>query len=145
MSFEESEHPEREAEWNREQRANVLEYLAGAGVAQADVPREPTWSASPHLAIWPVRSSVQPHATGWWVISGDVPTDYVSSSEIPNERAAMRVFARRWMKASRRMARGEKPEDFQIGRPNEWKSLAPMLASRAKLLAEWAADDDLWS
>ena len=132
-------------EWLKEQRANVLEYLASAGVSRADVPHKPAWFEAPVIAIWAVGSNATPGAVGWWAISGDVPTDYVSSSEIRDERAALRVFSLRWSRAAKRMAAGEAPEGMTIGAPSEWKALAPMLASRAKLLSEWAADDELWS
>jgi hypothetical protein len=136
--------PSQLADWIREQRANVLEYLAGEGVA-ASVPPEPSWQEAPYVAIWAAMSSTAPGRVGWWVICGDVPTDYVSSSEIPDPRSAVRVFGRRWLKASKRMARGETSDDFSLGTPSEWPQLAPMLASRATLLADWANDDELWS
>jgi hypothetical protein len=136
--------PAQHADWIREQRTNVLEYLAGEGVG-ANVPPEPSWLEAPYVAIWPAMSNAAPGRVGWWVISGDVPTDCVSSGEIRDARSAMRVFARRWQRASKRMARGETSDDFSLGTPSEWPQLAPMLASRASLLADWAADDELWS
>ncbi len=144
MSSEEFDDPQREAEWLTEQRADVLEYLAGAGVPRADVPHEPAWCEPPYVAVWPVGSNANPGAVGWWVISGDVPPDYISSSEIRGARAGLRAFSLRWSRAARGMATGEAPEGLVIGAPAEWKSLAPMLASCATLLGEWANDDELW-
>ena len=145
MSADSPEAPEGEAAWFREQRANVLEYLAAGGIERADIPQEPTWAEPPYVAIWPVRSLKNPEAVGWWAISGDVPTDYVSSSEVRDERSAMRAFGRRWNRAARKMAKGEEPADVRIGNPSEWRELAPLLASRAQLLSSWAEDDEVWS
>jgi hypothetical protein len=50
-----------------------------------------------------------------------------------------------WRKASKEMAAGEEPAEFRIGTPGAWPELAPLLASRARLLGEWATADDMWS
>jgi hypothetical protein len=82
---------------------------------------------------------------GWWVIPGDLPTDYASSRGLPDPREAVRVFAARWEAASACMARGEAHPELTIGRsPEERKSLAPLLQKRAELLSHWAEDDELW-
>ena len=145
MSVNEFEDPAREREWIREQRAVVLEYLIREEVEHAGVPEDPAWFIASVIAIWRVGSRKREGAVGWWAISGDVPTDYVSSSEVRSPRAALRVFGTRWAKASKQMARGEEPDEFRIGRPEQNRDLAPMLASRAKMMTEMAADDELWS
>jgi len=42
------------------------------------------------------------------------------------------------------MARGEQLPGYAIGPAEEGTRLAPLLESRAKLLAEWADDDSFW-
>jgi hypothetical protein len=42
------------------------------------------------------------------------------------------------------MARGQESPSFSIGHATEWPTLAPMLKSRAKVLAEWANDESIW-
>lgn len=145
MSSDEFDDPERETAWIREQRELVLEYLAREQVTHLGVQERPEWFLAPYIAIWSVASKKRPGAVGWWAISGDVPTDYISSSEIRDARMAMRVFSRRWSKAAKQMAAGEESDEFQIGTVDSWPELAPLLASRAKLLGEWAAADDMWA
>lgn len=145
MSSDEFDDPAREAAWVREQREVVIEYLAREQVSHLGVPEKPEWLLAPYVAIWSVSSKKRLGAVGWWAITGDVPTDYVSSSEIRDARMAMLVFSLRWAKASKQMAAGEEPEEFHIGTADSWPELAPLLASRAKLLGEWAAADDMWS
>jgi hypothetical protein len=123
----------------------LLEYLAREHVNHLGVPDEPEWFLAPYVAIWSVASKKRTNAVGWWAINGDVPTDYMSSSEIRDARMAMRVFSRRWSKAARQMAAGEEPDEFQIGTVDNWPDLGALLASRAKLLGEWAAADNMWS
>jgi len=145
LSSDEFDDPERETAWIREQREALLEYLAREQVSHLGVPEKPEWLLAAYVAIWSVGSKKRPGAVGWWAISGDVPTDYVSSSEIRDARVAMRVLSRRWSKAAKQMAAGEGPDEFQIGTVDSWPELGPLLAARAKLLSEWAAADDMWS
>lgn len=42
------------------------------------------------------------------------------------------------------MARGERHPRFVIGSGEHDEELAAMLASRADLLLEWVADDEVW-
>jgi hypothetical protein len=145
LSSDEFDDPARKAAWIREQREVVLEYLAREQVSHLGVPELPEWFFAPYVAIWSVASKKRPGAVGWWAISGDVPTDYTSSSEIRDARMAMRSFSLRWAKAAKQMAAGEESDEFQVGRVENWPELAPLLASRAELLGEWAAADDMWS
>jgi len=144
LSSDEFDNPEREAAWVREQREALLDYLVREQVNHKGVPERPEWLVAPYVAIWSVESRKRPGAVGWWAISGDVPTDYMSSSEVRDARMAMRVFGRRWMKASKQIAAGVEPEEIRIGTPESWPQLAPLLASRAKLLSDWANEDDMW-
>jgi len=91
-----------------------------------------------------IESLKTPGAVGWWVIAGDLPTDYMSSAGIQHPREAMRAVARRWRGAASVMARGEQLPGYAIGPAEEGTRLAPLLESRAKLLAEWADDDSFW-
>jgi hypothetical protein len=145
LSSDEFDDPEREAAWILEQREALLEYLVHERVDHNGVPERPDWVIAPYVALWSVGSKTRPGAVGWWAISGDAPTDYMSSSEIRDARMAMRVFSRRWAKASKQMAAGVEPEDFRIGKPESWPELSSLLTSRAELLGEWAEDEDMWS
>jgi hypothetical protein len=136
---------ESDAAWLREQRAQVEAYLAVEGVAHGGIASEPDWYEPEILAIWPVESGAAPGELGWWVVSGDVPTDYLTAAPGMDARGALASVAARWQVAASRMAQGLAPEGLRIGPPEEWRALAPMLRSRAATLAEWAADDELWS
>jgi hypothetical protein len=67
-----------EAAWVAAERQRVIEYLADQGVEHAGVSAAPRWFVSPYLAIWAARSRAKPDFVGWWAISGDVPTDYMT-------------------------------------------------------------------
>lgn len=137
--------PDADVAWMQRQRAAVEAYLAAEGVAHGGVAAEPDWYEPDVVAIWPVQSAATPGALGWWAVSGDVPTDYVTADPQMDARAALAAIAARWQAAATRMAAGLEPEGLVIGVPDEWPVLAPMLKSRADTLAAWAADAELWS
>ena len=137
--------PDSDATWLSEQRAEVESYLAAERVAHAGVASEPDWYVPGVLAIWPVRSGVAPEAFGWWVVSGDVPTDYVTAAPGMDAQGALAVIAARWQAAAARMAQGLSPEGWSLGTPADWPTLGPMLGSRADTLARWAAKAELWT
>jgi hypothetical protein len=56
----------------------------------------------------------------------------------------VQAIGERWRDLAAQMARGEAHPTISIGRPDEWPTLAPLLASRASLLLEWAADESTW-
>src|SRR5437764_5727586 len=47
-------------------------------VCSSDLSLEPRWFLSPYVAVWAVRSRANPDRVGWWAISGDLPTDYMT-------------------------------------------------------------------
>jgi hypothetical protein len=137
--------PKVEASWIEEQREEVLSYLSAEHVGIESLPADPAWHIPPYVAIWEVPSVRAPKGVGWWAISGDVPTDYISAAGISDARSAMSAFADRWVRAAESMRAGTAPSDFTIGSPAEWPQLAPLLTSRATLLADWASDEEIWA
>lgn len=133
-----------EQAWEDEQRSHVFEYLAAQGVQHGPVGATATWSVSPYVSLWAVESLAYPGDVGWWVIAGDLPTDYLSSGSARTPRAALEGFGSRWMELAARMRSGHSSGEFSIGSRESWPELAPLLATRAELLLEWAADDSLW-
>lgn len=130
--------------WLKGQRAGVEAYLKAEGVVHGGVSAEPGWYVPDVLAVWPVQSAADPTTVGWWAISGDMPTDYVSATSGMDARAAIAAFASSWQDAAAHMAAGVAPSGFTIGNRENWASLAPMLRSRADTLARWVADDEMW-
>lgn len=133
-----------EAAWTRQQRAQVDEYLRKQRVRHGGIGDHPAFSVPPYLSLWAIQSNRTPGAVGWWAISGDLPTDYISSSDGRTPREAIRAFSRVWREASACMLRGEKMPHSSIGTPEQWPELGKLLETRASILASYAADDDLW-
>lgn len=138
------DNPETEEQWCVERRNDVCTYLQQQGVVHGQVGEWPAWHLAPYVAIWAVESKSNPGRVGWWAISGDLPTDYVSSASIRHPRDAMAAIATRWRDAAERIARGEPTAGTSMGDPTNWQLVAPLLASRAETLQGWATDPEVW-
>lgn len=106
----------------------------------AGVSLEPRWFLAPYLAVWAIRSLRNPDRVGWWAISGDVPTDYISWGRAQDAGDVLSEFSRVWKAAAEKMAVGEQLDNCIIGDdPARAKELAPLLLGRAEMLEEIAA------
>ncbi len=137
-------HLNREEKWCAERRKEVRAYLARQHIPRRRIGIWPAWHVDQYISIWAIESAVRPGWVGWWVICGDLPTDYISASRIKHPRTAMRAFAKRWDKVADCMRRGRAHPTVKIGERSSWAQLEPLLRQRAKLLAEFANDKSIW-
>jgi hypothetical protein len=133
-----------EEKWCAERRAHVTEYLAGERVEHGRVGDWPAWHLAPYVSIWAIESKKNRNSVGWWVISGDLPTDYVSAKDAKDPREAMCAIAKRWLVQAASMKEGKTLPGMQLGRTEDRESLAPLLESKASTLLKWANDDAVW-
>jgi hypothetical protein len=125
-------------------RRQVVHYLDHFKMRYSEVPAAPAWQVAPEVYLWRVygfQSDVQP---AWFAISGNLPTDYVTSDSAPDLRAAVRYFARLWLEAADCMKAGKSHRSFSIGTPDQWPQLQLLLRDRAQLLAGFSEDEALW-
>jgi hypothetical protein len=130
--------------WIDMERTKVCAYLATTGIEHGGVGDYPAFHIHPYLSVWAVQSKRWPGAIGWWAIGGDMPTDYMSGDDAKHPRQVLEHFSRQWITISDYMSRGEAYPGTNIGRRENWPTLAPLLKSRGEILGEWAADDELW-
>jgi len=130
-----------DAAWVASQREVVTGYLAAQQVEHGGVSLEPRWFLSPYVAVWAVRSRANADRVGWWAISGDLPTDYMTCGREQDAGDILIGFAARWREAAKLMAVGQQPDSFCIGPPSRAKELAPMLQARADLLHDFGVDE----
>jgi hypothetical protein len=133
-----------EEQWVAAQRKLVEEYLFREKVDHCGVGEWPAFHVHPHVALWAVQSKRTPGAIGWWAISGDLPTDYISSNDGRHPREALRAISQHWREVSDFMLRGEDHPDVRIGTPDQWPKLGDLLRRRAQILQEYADDDGMW-
>lgn len=130
--------------WCNEQRENAARYLSEQPVRFGALGEWPAWHVAPYVSVWAVESVASPGTVGWWVISGDLPTDYTSGAGTPDPRSAVAAFAKRWDSAAVQMERGKQLDGFTVGAPENARELAQLLRSRAGVLLEWVNDDSCW-
>ena len=133
-----------EEQWCNEQQTRVARYLQSQQVIHGRIGDWPAWHLAPYVSIWAIESAKWPERVGWWAISGDLPTDYVSAEAIKHPRDAMRAIAELWSEAASHVEHGIPHPTLSIGKSDNQSELAPLLANRATLLLEWAGDDSFW-
>jgi len=146
MSPEDFEDPAVEARWLDERLKSIRDYLGREGVKHGPIEDRPRWFRAPYVGLWFVAPPSRA-AKGWWVITGDLPTDYMSAVDVEDAREAMRAFSARWERLGGEMMAGQEDPELQIGRPEdkaEQRKLGDLLLQRARILAEWAEDESLW-
>lgn len=134
---------EKDEEWALAQRDIVVAYLATEGVEHGQVGDWPAWHLSPYVAIWAIESLRAPGWVGWWVISGDLPTDYISSASARDPRAAMRQFAKNWADSAAHLTEGRQPPGAVIGSVAD-PVVGALLQRRSAILQAWADADEVW-
>lgn len=139
--------PEVENHWCCEQQKIVADYLRFQKVQHGRIGEWPAWHIAPYVSIWAIESKSRAESIGWWVICGDLPTDYISSAEVKppqHPRKAMRVFAQNWMELVKARKDGREINRMRIGDPSSHEMLGSLLEARVRLLVEFSDDDSLW-
>jgi hypothetical protein len=117
MSPRDFDDPDMEREWCDTRRADVEAYLKDAGVAHGRIGGWPAWHLAPYVSIWAIESLARPEWIGWWVITGDLPTDYISSADIEppqHPRKAVKAIAGRWLRMVDAWKNGREYEGIRI-------------------------------
>jgi hypothetical protein len=99
-----SSEPTSEDSWCAERSADVAACLQLQGIEHGRIGEWPAWHVMPYASVWAVESPHRPEWIGWWVISGDLPSDVLAA---PRPDHAARRTARFWqtLGAARRVAR----------------------------------------
>ena len=130
--------------WCDECRRTVTEYLAKENVDHGEVGSWPAWHVAPYVSIWAVESLLAPGYVGWWVICGDLPTNYLSAATIKHPRKAMLAFADTWKQVAECMVKGVPHPSIRIGPTAQNPELASLLEKRSDVLRQFAQNDSLW-
>ncbi|RUX06076.1 DUF4826 family protein [Mesorhizobium sp. M8A.F.Ca.ET.059.01.1.1] len=142
------EEPDEEVEenqWCLSERQRVIDYLLEEGLVHGRVGEWPGWHVHPYVAIWAIESVARPNWVGWWVISGDLPIDYVPCGGDRTPRGALRDIGTLWRTAAAEWSLGREVGDYTVGSDLRHRpALIPLLAARAEILLGWADDPSIW-
>ncbi|MCL1094825.1 MULTISPECIES: DUF4826 family protein [Shewanella] len=124
-------------EWIRTQFQKANKFLAEKGIMPNKVYADESRYLAPFVAIWKMDSK-KPAKQTFWVMSGDLPADYVDVNVAATARDAIRHFSMMWqMKAENIQRSGLTKDPAQA-------QFAELLISRAEGLYKMQADDKIW-
>lgn len=109
-------------------------------VEHGEIGEVPAWFVHPILSLWAVESLKQPGKLGWWVLSGDIPTDYCSAAGKLHPRLALAEIADKWFSEVERTS----PTDIVIGSTGLSIELLELLTKRATLIRSILNDESAW-
>ncbi|MCL1067982.1 DUF4826 family protein [Shewanella olleyana] len=124
-------------QWVQAQFQKANRFLAEKGVIPSKVLADESRYLVPYLAIWKMESK-QPTKQTFWVMSGDLPSDYVDVKVAGTAREAIRHFSMMWqLKAENLHKSGATRDETQL-------KFANLLVSRAESLYKMQNDEKLW-
>ncbi|GIU54073.1 MULTISPECIES: DUF4826 family protein [Shewanella] len=124
-------------QWVQAQFQKANRFLAEKGVIPSKVLADESRYLVPYLAIWKMESK-QPTKQTFWVMSGDLPSDYVDVKVAGTAREAIRHFSMMWqLKAENLHKSGVTRDETQL-------KFANLLVSRAESLYKLQNDEKLW-
>jgi hypothetical protein len=121
-------------EWVRSQfqRANL--HLAEQGIVMESVDVAESRYLPPLIAVWKIHGVNKDIC---WVLSGDLPVDYVPANVAASARDALRHFSYRWqMKAQQIIDNGISDKTSA--------DYVQLLVGRANMLYDLAESENLW-
>lgn len=122
------------SEWVRDQFQRANKHLAESGVIFESVVAEESRYLAPYVAVWKLKSTAQKF---FWVISGDVPCDYVAYENASNAREVLRHFSFNWQLKAENLQKQSNLDQTQL-------DFIDLLISRAEGLYDIYSREDLW-
>ena len=126
---------EERANWVREQFQKANKFLAENGVLFDTVITEESRYLMPYLAVWKIRAM---DGKLYWVISGDLPTDYTSIDNAKDAQEVLRHFAMHWQLKAENLINAEGADENQ-------KAFGELLVNRAESLFAMQNTPNLWA
>ncbi|MDH3990112.1 MAG: DUF4826 family protein [Gammaproteobacteria bacterium] len=132
------------AAWPKERLEEAVEEMMRLGVVtDALVEARPVWALPNKIMIGQVRDAGDPTIFKW-VISGDVPTDYLDSAVAATPREAARHFAMKWHLESARYQDPSARKTLGPESKQDWDDTGRQLAEKAEALFALVEDKNLW-
>jgi hypothetical protein len=122
------------SKWVREQFQRANKHLAENGVLFESVVTEASRYLAPFIAVWKIKSIEGKY---YWVISGDVPSDFMPFELEKNARAAIRHFSMIWQMKAENIRQSATEDATQ-------QEFAKLLITKAEDLYKIQADDNIW-
>ncbi|MFQ3192233.1 MAG: hypothetical protein ACI936_003385 [Paraglaciecola sp.] len=121
--------------WVKEQFQRANKHLAEKGVLFDTVVTEESRYLAPFVAIWKIKALDGQY---FWVISGDVPADFMPYKSEKNPRDALRGFSFRWQLQADNILNSGTNDKTQ-------HDFADRLIAKAEAVYELFSNDKAWA
>lgn len=119
-------------QWVKAQYQVATKYLAEKGLVTQSVAVEDSRYLIPYFSVWKLKSL---EGKTYWVICGDVTTDYMPGSVAESAREAVRHFSFKWQLQA---------ENLMKEKTKEQQEFAQYLIGRAEGIYDLYKEDALW-
>jgi len=122
-------------QWVREQFQRANKHLAENGVLFDSVVVEESRYLAPYVAVWKIKSQQGKY---FWVLSGDLPADYIPFDTAEDVRNALKHFSLSWQLKAENIISTNGIDETQ-------QNYAKLLADRAISLYQLSEKQELWA
>lgn len=122
-------------QWVREQFQRANKHLAENGVLFDSVVVEESRYLAPYVAVWKIKSQQGKY---FWVLSGDLPVDYIPFDTAEDVRSALKHFSLSWQLKAENIISTNGIDETQ-------QNYAKLLADRAISLYQLSEKQELWA
>lgn len=122
------------AQWFNEQLGKATRYLAEQGVILDTVFHDQSTYVAPMFAIFKIRCKDRKK---YWVIAGDLPTDFTPDTAAKDFKSALRHFTLNWQMKAENMIRAGLRDNIQ-------RDFAQLLITKAEALYAFVDNNVLW-
>jgi hypothetical protein len=120
--------------WVREQFQRANKHLAENGILFDSVVTDESRYLAPFVAVWKIKANDKKY---YWVISGDVPCDFIPYESEKTARAAIRRFSFIWQIKAENIIKTQNNDKVQ-------QDFANLLINKAENLYDIQADEKVW-
>ncbi|GGF55525.1 DUF4826 family protein [Alteromonas lipolytica] len=121
--------------WAREQFQKANQFLAQEGVLFDSVDTEKSRYLPPLVAIWKIKAL---DSKVYWVLTGDLPTDFMLASVADDARSALKHFSMSWQIKAENLVQNNASND------ESQTAYAKLLADRAERIYLLQERAELW-
>ena len=131
-----------EKEWTRQEHGKVLEYASRNTLDLSRINQNDSVILPPLIAVWSIES--KSHSKGFWIITGDLPSDHIVGENAQNARDAIKHFSLRWQLKAENILIELEQNHTEEDSNNTKRQFAEILISKADGLYKCSERDDLW-
>ncbi|WJG10892.1 DUF4826 family protein [Aliiglaciecola sp. LCG003] len=121
-------------QWVRSQFQRANKHLAENGIIFDSVVTEESRYLAPVVALWKIKTTDNRY---YWVISGDLPVDFMPYENEKNARDVLRRFSFSWQLKAENLQNSDSLDQTQ-------KDFCDLLVSRAEGLYQMYEKESLW-